>query len=66
MYSGVILLFAGTSAFVGSVVGLALVAVLFVYFALKSNYEEGQLRIAYPGYMAYRRSVPYRFAPPLV
>lgn len=66
MYSGVILLFLGTALFVGSVVGLALVAVLFAYFAMKSKYEERQLRISYPSYMAYRRDVRFRFAPPLI
>jgi 2-amino-4-hydroxy-6-hydroxymethyldihydropteridine diphosphokinase len=66
MYSGVILLFLGTSLFVGSVVALVLVAALFVYFAMKSKYEEVQLRISYPGYMAYRRDVRFRFAPPLI
>lgn len=64
MYSGVIVLFAGMALFSRSLPASIVVAVLIIYFLMKSAYEEKQLRISYPGYGRYRKRVPYRLAPP--
>ncbi len=63
IYGGVTLLLIGTAMVLDSVSGIVLGFGLFGFFWLKSNYEERQLRIAYPGYSAYRRRVPRRFIP---
>lgn len=65
MYTGVVALFLGTALVVGSLPAVALTATLLAFFFLKSSYEERELRVAYPGYMAYRSEVPARFAPHL-
>ncbi len=53
---GLSLLFAGTAAVVLSLL-------LFGYLGAKAGYEETRLRIAYPGYSAYRRRVRWRLLP---
>ena len=63
MYGGVSLLLTGTALVLDSIAGVVLGIGLFGFFWLKSGYEERQLRIAYPGYAAYRRRVPRRFIP---
>lgn len=63
MYTAVFLLFLGVSLVFGSLAGVVLSALLIGLFALKSRYEERQLRISYPGYTAYLEQVPGRFIP---
>jgi protein-S-isoprenylcysteine O-methyltransferase Ste14 len=63
MYTAVFLLFLGVSAVFDSLSALILSALLVGFFALKSRYEERQLRISYPGYRSYLEQVPGRFLP---
>ena len=63
MYGGVSLVLIGTALVLDSIAGVVLGLGLFGFFWLKSGYEERRLRIAYPGYAAYRRRVPRRFIP---
>lgn len=63
MYTAVFLLFLGVSAVFDSLAALILSALLVGFFALKSRYEERQLRISYPGYGSYLEQVPGRFLP---
>ena len=63
MYGGVSLFLVGTALILDSIVGLGLSLGLFVFFYFKSRYEEGLLRMTYPGYRAYRELVSRRFVP---
>jgi 2-amino-4-hydroxy-6-hydroxymethyldihydropteridine diphosphokinase len=63
MYTSVFLLFVGVSFIFDSIAAVLLSALLIGFFALKSRYEERQLRIAYPGYASYLERVPDRFFP---
>ena len=63
MYGGGILFALGWAVFFGTFVGLALSAVLAVFFEFKSRQEETWLLARYPGYAAYRRRVRHRFVP---
>ncbi|MEX2135207.1 MAG: 2-amino-4-hydroxy-6-hydroxymethyldihydropteridine diphosphokinase [Acidimicrobiia bacterium] len=63
MYTAVFLLFLGVSFVFDSLAALLLSALLVGFFALKSRYEERQLRISYPGYGSYLERVPGRFLP---
>jgi protein-S-isoprenylcysteine O-methyltransferase Ste14 len=53
----------GTALVVDSLAGLAVSALLLVFFLVKARYEEKQLRIRYPGYLAYRQQVPRLLIP---
>ncbi|MEX1038778.1 MAG: 2-amino-4-hydroxy-6-hydroxymethyldihydropteridine diphosphokinase [Acidimicrobiia bacterium] len=63
MYTSVFLLFVGVSTVFDSIGAVLLSVLLIGFFALKSRYEERQLRIAYPGYGLYLGRVPERFFP---
>jgi 2-amino-4-hydroxy-6-hydroxymethyldihydropteridine diphosphokinase len=63
IYGGVFLMMLGTSFLLDSLVAVLLSLALLAFFWAKSGYEERQLRIAYPGYAAYRRRVPRRMIP---
>lgn len=63
IYGGVILILLGTSLFLDSVSGSVFAALLIPYFWMKSSYEERQLRIRFPGYVAYRQVVHRRLIP---
>ncbi len=65
MYTAVFLLFLGVSLVFDSLAALTLSALLVGFFAMKSRYEERQLRISYPTYAAYLDQVPGRFLPSL-
>ena len=65
MYTGVLVLFLGVSFVFDSPAATILSAFLVGFFALKSRYEERQLRISYPGYVSYLKRVPGRFIPSL-
>ncbi len=57
IYAGLIFGTLGWALFQGSLLGLGLVVVLFIFFDLKSRREERWLCEAYPGYEAYRGRV---------
>ncbi len=57
IYAGLIFGTLGWALFRGSLLGLALAALLFLFFDLKSRREEQWLREAYPGYEAYQKQV---------
>lgn len=63
IYTAVVLLFSSVSIAVGSWPALGASISLLGYFALKSRFEERQLRIAYPGYGRYAKRVRARFIP---
>lgn len=63
IYGGVILLFAGIAIRSGSLVALALAAVLVPFFWAKSTFEERLLQARFPEYADYRERVPRRFIP---
>ena len=63
IYGGVLLFILGTALLVHSLLGVLLSLVFGVFFWMKSEYEERQLRIKYPGYLAYRQRVTRRFIP---
>ena len=63
IYGGVVLVLLGTALVVDSVLGVLLSVGLGVFFWMKASYEERQLRIAYPGYSAYRERVTRRLIP---
>lgn len=65
MYTAVFLLFHGVAFLFDSITGALLSYALLGLFALKSRYEERQLRISYPGYTSYLEVVPGRFLPAL-
>jgi protein-S-isoprenylcysteine O-methyltransferase Ste14 len=58
IYSGAILAALGWSLLVNNLLALALTAVLFFFFDLKSRQEEVWLRQRYPAYAAYQKQVP--------
>jgi 2-amino-4-hydroxy-6-hydroxymethyldihydropteridine diphosphokinase len=66
MYGGVFLLMLGASLLLASLIGAVTSIGLLVFFWAKSGYEERRLRIAYPGYSAYRQRVPRRMIPYLI
>jgi 2-amino-4-hydroxy-6-hydroxymethyldihydropteridine diphosphokinase len=66
IYGGVTLFVLGISMVVASASGVLLCLGLGVFFWFKTVYEERQLRIAYPGYSAYRRRVTRRLIPFLI
>ena len=63
IYGGIVLFLSGTALFLDSVVGLALVLGLAIFFMAKSSYEERRLRARYSGYRAYRERVRHRLIP---
>lgn len=66
IYGGVVLLMLGASLLLASLWATLLSAGLLVFFWAKSSYEERRLRVAYPGYRAYRGRVRRRMIPFLV
>jgi 2-amino-4-hydroxy-6-hydroxymethyldihydropteridine diphosphokinase len=63
IYGGLSLVAVGISVLFAGWAALALSLVLISFFWLKSDYEERRLRIAHPGYAAYRRRVRFRLIP---
>ena len=63
MYGGGILVSLGWSVAFGTVAGLALTAVLAVFFALKAHREEAWLRERLPGYTEYCSRTRHRLLP---
>ncbi|MGA7280785.1 MAG: 2-amino-4-hydroxy-6-hydroxymethyldihydropteridine diphosphokinase [Acidimicrobiia bacterium] len=63
IYGGVTLVMLGTSLLLDSIWAVVLTIGLLLFFWSKSTYEERRLRIAYPGYGAYRDRVPRRLIP---
>jgi protein-S-isoprenylcysteine O-methyltransferase Ste14 len=57
IYAGLIFGTLGWALFRGSLVGLALAVLLFLFFDLKSRREEQWLAAAYPDYAAYQKRV---------
>lgn len=66
IYGGIILFMLGTALFVESLLGLAAAVLLVPFFLVKARYEEKHLRMRYPGYLAYRQTVPRWLIPFLV
>jgi 2-amino-4-hydroxy-6-hydroxymethyldihydropteridine diphosphokinase len=66
MYGAILVAMFGASLLLASTAATLLSLGLLVFFWAKSNYEERQLRIAYPGYMAYRNRVRRRMIPFLI
>ncbi len=66
IYGGVILIGGGSAVLFSSRFGMLVAGALLIFFFLKTNYEERQLRIAYAGYSAYMSNVRYRFFPYVV
>lgn len=66
MYGSVSLILLGTSLLFASTAAAVLSFALGVFFWMKSRYEEGWLRVAYPLYSGYRRRVKKRLFPFLV
>jgi 2-amino-4-hydroxy-6-hydroxymethyldihydropteridine diphosphokinase len=58
IYGGIILFMMGTALVVDSVAGFVVAALLVPFFMVKARYEEKHLRMRYPGYLAYRQTVP--------
>lgn len=58
IYGGISMFMLGTALVVDSLLGFAVAALLVPFFMTKARYEEKQLRIRYPGYLAYRQTVP--------
>jgi 2-amino-4-hydroxy-6-hydroxymethyldihydropteridine diphosphokinase len=58
IYGGISLFMLGTALVVDSLLGFAVAASLVPFFVVKARYEEKQLRMRYPGYLAYRQMVP--------
>lgn len=58
IYGGVSLFMMGTALVLDSIVGFIVAALLVPFFLMKATYEEKQLRLRYPGYLAYRQRVP--------
>lgn len=63
MYGGGILIALGWTIVFGTVVGLALTALLALFLDLKARREEAWLRERLDGYDAYRRRTPRRLLP---
>ena len=66
MYGGIFLVVIGLSVLGGSWWGAAAAVVLGVLLYLKSGHEERFLRIAYPDYEEYSRTVPKRLLPGII
>ena len=66
IYGGITMFLMGTALVVDSFVGLAVSGLLLPFFLVKARYEENQLRMRYPGYLAYRQTVPRWFIPYVV
>jgi 2-amino-4-hydroxy-6-hydroxymethyldihydropteridine diphosphokinase len=66
IYGGITMFMMGTALVVDSFVGLAVSALLLPFFLVKARYEEKQLRMRYPGYLAYRQTVPRWLIPYVV
>jgi len=66
IYGAICLALLGASLFFASTAATILSFGLPVFFWAKSSYEERQLRIAYPGYWAYRQRVRHRLIPYLL
>jgi 2-amino-4-hydroxy-6-hydroxymethyldihydropteridine diphosphokinase len=66
MYGGILLAVVGASILGGSWWAAGAAAILGVLFYLKSRHEERFLRIAYPDYSDYARSVPKRLLPGII
>lgn len=60
IYTAIILMFSGVSLLASSWLGAAGTVGLYALFADKSAYEEGLLRIVYPGYADYVKRVRFR------
>lgn len=58
IYGGISLFMLGTALVVESALGLAGAVLLVAFFMVKARYEEKHLRMRYPGYLAYRQTVP--------
>ena len=63
IYGGVILVLLGASLLLASAWAAWLSVGLFGFFWAKSTYEERMLRVAHPGYRAYRHRVRRRMIP---
>jgi 2-amino-4-hydroxy-6-hydroxymethyldihydropteridine diphosphokinase len=63
IYGAGFLAMLGASLLFASPTATVLSLLLLFFFWAKSGYEERQLRIAYPGYSAYRRRVRHRLLP---
>ncbi|MFZ0013716.1 MAG: 2-amino-4-hydroxy-6-hydroxymethyldihydropteridine diphosphokinase [Acidimicrobiia bacterium] len=63
IYGGVILVLLGTALFLDSIYGAVGALALVPYFWVKSTFEEGQLRMRFAGYRAYREVVARRLIP---
>jgi 2-amino-4-hydroxy-6-hydroxymethyldihydropteridine diphosphokinase len=66
MYGGILLVVIGASILGGSWWAAGAGAALGVLFSFKSRHEERFLRIAYPDYPDYARSVPKRLLPGII
>lgn len=66
IYGGVVLVMLGASLLFASLLATLLSLGLIVFFWSKSSYEERRLRVAYPGYRAYRSRVRRRMIPFLI
>ena len=62
IYSGIIFFTFGYSIYLGSVFKLIISLLLFIWFYLKSNYEEKRLMEKYSDYIKYRK-ITGRFFP---
>lgn len=58
IYGGLSLFLMGTALLVDSVSGFFVALLLVPYFMFKAAYEERHLRLRYPGYLAYKLTVP--------
>jgi 2-amino-4-hydroxy-6-hydroxymethyldihydropteridine diphosphokinase len=63
IYGGVIMVMLGASLFLASSWAALLSLGLFGFFWAKTTYEERVLRVAHPGYRAYRHRVRHRMIP---
>jgi protein-S-isoprenylcysteine O-methyltransferase Ste14 len=66
IYGGISLAMLGASLLFASVLATVLSFGLILFFWAKSSYEERRLRVAYPGYGAYRDRVKRRMIPFLI
>lgn len=63
IYTGVVMLLTGAAVAAGSALGVAVAAVLAVFFAYKARVEERALSVGVPGYTDYLQRVRSRFLP---
>lgn len=63
IYTGVLLLMAGSVIRVPSLAGLGLIVASVVFFDRKSAYEEALLTTTYPAYDAYQGRVRWKLVP---